>query len=72
MPRFTRKEIPEGFALREFPGGRFQGYRLNSPNEESLVYTRRLAAVNWCWLRVAEKAAQRTVVKYEDWRYQGD
>lgn len=78
MPRFPRKELPAGFALREFPPDvatadsddgsepeypqrTYQAFRQNDPTQESPRYTRRLKAVEWCWMKLGEEAdaAQR-------------
>ncbi len=58
MPRYPRKELPAGFALREFADGMYQAYRENDPAQESPRYTRRLQAVNWCWMRIAAEASR--------------
>ena len=58
MPRYPRKDPPAGFALREFPNTRqWQAYRLANPKQESPRYSRRLQAVNWCWLQLGHEAA---------------
>jgi hypothetical protein len=56
MPVHVRSEIPEGYALREFPGGRWQAYREDSPDTQSPIYTRRLKAIQWCLLQIAKDA----------------
>lgn len=58
MPQYPKKVIPAGFALREFPDGHWQGYRINAPDDQSHVYTRRNAAVAWCYVRLGEIAAK--------------
>ena len=56
MPRYPRKELPNGFILREFPDGTYQAYRESDSTQESPRYPRRLQAVNWCWMQVAQDA----------------
>lgn len=56
MPRYERKRLPAGFALREFPDGKFQAYRIDDPSQESPKYTRRINAVDWCWLQLGHTA----------------
>lgn len=59
MPRYARKELPAGFALREFADKTFQAYRLADPKQESPRYTRRIQAVDWCLLKLGEESVQR-------------
>lgn len=59
MPRYPRKELPAGFALREFPDHTYQAYRERDPSQESPRYTRRLKAVEWCWLTLGQEAAAK-------------
>lgn len=59
MPRYPRKELPAGFALREFPDHTYQAYRLADPSQASPRYTRRLKAVEWCWLLLGAEAARK-------------
>jgi hypothetical protein len=64
MPRFARKDEPPGFALRKFLPQRaddvthWQAHRLSDPSDESPLYTRRLKAVDWCWMQIAQQAVQ--------------
>ena len=57
MARFARRELPPGFVLSQFADGTFQAYRESDPTQASPRYTRRLKAVEWCWLRLGEEAA---------------
>jgi hypothetical protein len=63
MPVHVRAEIPEGFALREFPGGRWQAYSQTTPSKESPIYTRRLKAIQWCLLQIAKEATGSGVAR---------
>lgn len=58
MPVRTKKELPPGFIVREFPDGTYQAYRESNPAQESPRYTRRLKAVEWCWLLLGQEAAK--------------
>ena len=53
MSRYPRKELPPGFAVREFSDHTWQAYRVDNPTVKSPVYSRRLKAVDWCYLQVA-------------------
>jgi hypothetical protein len=59
MPLHPRKKLPAGFALREFSDGTYQAYRESDPSQASPRYTRRLQAVNWCWLLLGEEVNDR-------------
>ena len=59
MPVRTKKELPPGFIVREFPDGTYQAYRESNPAQESPRYTRRLKAVEWCWLLLGQEAARK-------------
>lgn len=59
MPRYPRKELPAGFALREFSDGTYQAYRESDPTQQSARVTRRLKAVEWCWLVLGQEAAAK-------------
>jgi len=59
MPRYPRKTLPAGFAVREYPDGTYQAYRLVGASQESPRYTRRIQAVNWCWLLVGHDTQKK-------------
>lgn len=65
MPRYTRAELPPGFALCEYPPEfdsdvpHWQAYRQSDPTHASPRYTRRLKAVEWCYLQLGQEAATR-------------
>ena len=59
MPIQTRKELPPGFIICEYPDGTYQAQRENEPMQQSPRYTRRLKAVNWCWLQLGQEAARK-------------
>lgn len=56
MPRYPRKEVPKGFVLREFADHTWQAYVEADPSRKSPVYSRRLQAVNWCYMQAAYKS----------------
>lgn len=65
MPRYPRAELPTGFALREFPPDAthdkvtWQAYRQSDPRQESPRYSRRIQAVEWCWILLGKESAAR-------------
>jgi hypothetical protein len=63
MPRFEKKEIPAGFALREFPGNKWQAYRIAKPEQQSPIVTRRLIAINWALQQLGQEHAQEHAQK---------
>lgn len=60
MSRYAKKELPDGFIIREYADGTFQAYRENEPSVESPRYTRRRKAVDWCLIQIGKETTATT------------
>lgn len=58
MARYPQRQLPPGFVLCQFADGTYQAYRESNPAQHSPRYTRRLKAVEWCWLLLGLEAAK--------------